>query len=1081
MQSGKVDAATPEQPQHVPATHLNSDAQPKPTRSPSQSVIKRLMSSLRGDGEVNQGSQCSQGPSTTLLPGDKGGDLEMTGLDKVAVVAEEVEWGEGLGLSSSSSDDGIRAVPWRQRNMRQSSSSRSISAEQRVQVQEDNPRSFFANYDEDGGVAEESHALSWLNKTPEKENCGAGLHISRFLFRASLHIADFALRIASVCIYWKSSESGEPLVTNVLIPILILGASMAGYITFRDTDVILWMEGLKGRNILLRICFMLGVFLVFGCLQLIQVKRAWARQLQTAQLETEMRGKHDKKKLAAEQEDSTPPFSGAERGLPVSLFTAVPFFVVNIYCTRTREYLWNQDHRMELSVIITSDVVLLVVVALGIVEIDMAVSARVHQRFLGSTLKYGVRPCVYNSFYCVAHLLFRAAEVLLRLEVITGVYYTMRGLGAVRTIPAFYAFFDYVFGVGLLRFHARDKEKLLVHLCVGVMFLLADLAHFVDQPTFAAPAHRISCYLSLWRVLNVVGVLVLMKLENLQNKAQEGHQSMWIPLLVICTVVYYALWLLPIIRRVGADMHTAARAGNLPRIRKLLAPVSGGQVLDLNATTKDKYEMTPLMLAAAGGHLDVIELLIEEGGQLNAQSASGDTCLHCAARNFHAAACRRLLQAGCLKHIANNEGLTAEQVVLDKLSKSQSNPFTAEVLQALQEQRMSRHTKNDENLSYPAEKKFKIIPAQQCKTAQLRSLFPDAAADDDAPSPRVLHSTSGLVFSRVLGSMSRKLLARVDGRGEISLGALRPVGEIGSGGFGRVIKVELPGEAFVNLWGQTEERPRQFALKLQLKQYSENAAASEVLALRHATHPFVVRLEHAFQTPKFFALLLELCKSDLNRKLCEVTGEDGRCLGLVPSVAARYMGQVLLAVVHLNDDLRIVYRDLKPENILIADSDDAKLADFGLAKVVTSAERMTMCGTMGFLPPELSLAGVDDGESDSSDDYDLRQAFKVDAYSYGVTLMITLLGEDAAQKREVKKKGSVILPLPLDEGECTALLRQLCDTGRLSNDALDLLVDHLLPFHPNRRSTLSSLVNHSFFLKELGCSDLRSHLLPEWN
>jgi len=80
-----------------------------------------------------------------------------------------------------------------------------------------------------------------------------------------------------------------------------------------------------------------------------------------------------------------------------------------------------------------------------------------------------------------------------------------------------------------------------------------------------------------------------------------------------------------------------------------------------------------------------------------------------------------------------------------------------------------------------------------------------------------------------------------------------------------------------------------------------------------------------------------------------------------------------------------------------------------------------------------------------------------------------------------KKKGSVILPLPLDEGECTALLRQLCDTGRLSNDALDLLVDHLLPFHPNRRSTLSSLVNHSFFLKELGCSDLRSHLLPEWN
>merc|ERR1719350_87368 len=117
------------------------------------------------------------------------------------------------------------------------------------------------------------------------------------------------------------------------------------------------------------------------------------------------------------------------------------------------------------------------------------------------------------------------------------------------------------------------------------------------------------------------------------------------------------------------------------------------------------------------------------------------------------------------------------------------------------------------------------------------------------------------------------------------------------------------------------------------------------------------------------------------------------------------MGQAGLALAHLHRNEKIVFRDVKPENILISDQDQAKLTDFGLAKVVTSAERMQMCGTMGFLPPELlsvegsftnsnegvrSPGGRRNPGSRSSTGWD---PFKADAYSFGVTLQVALLGE----------------------------------------------------------------------------------------
>lgn len=258
------------------------------------------------------------------------------------------------------------------------------------------------------------------------------------------------------------------------------------------------------------------------------------------------------------------------------------------------------------------------------------------------------------------------------------------------------------------------------------------------------------------------------------------------------------------------------------------------------------------------------------------------------------------------------------------------------------------------------------------------------------------------------------------------------------------------------------------------------------MALQRAEHAFIVHLHRAFAFNKYLALLLELCPTDLNRMLCEPAEEGGRCLGLAPDLAARYMGQVMLALAYLHEN-KIVYRDVKPENILVSTLNEAKLTDFGLAKVVTSAERMTMCGTMGFLSPELTGVGavLSTASLMSSDasgvDSEVFNPFKTDAYSFGVTMQVTLLGEDGARKKTVKRKGPMMLPLHLSETENAELLQQLREAGRLCPEGENLLVEKLLPFSQPRRAELTDpeVKNHPFFCKYLKCQDVEDFLLSQ--
>ena len=79
----------------------------------------------------------------------------------------------------------------------------------------------------------------------------------------------------------------------------------------------------------------------------------------------------------------------------------------------------------------------------------------------------------------------------------------------------------------------------------------------------------------------------------------------------------------------------------------------------------------------------------------------------------------------------------------------------------------------------------------------------------------------------------------------------------------------------------------------------------------------------------------------------------------------------------------LVHRDVKPENVLIADDGRVKVADFGLAKAVSTDTQHTatggvLIGTVSYLAPELVISG--------------RADARADVYAAGVVLFELLTG-----------------------------------------------------------------------------------------
>ncbi|GAB0494296.1 hypothetical protein MMPV_005588 [Pyropia vietnamensis] len=169
---------------------------------------------------------------------------------------------------------------------------------------------------------------------------------------------------------------------------------------------------------------------------------------------------------------------------------------------------------------------------------------------------------------------------------------------------------------------------------------------------------------------------------------------------------------------------------------------------------------------------------------------------------------------------------------------------------------------------------------------------------------------------------------------------------IGVGGGGRVYAVRHVGSGTVHAMKVINKRGVLFSPSTLRNAVNERLALERVAS----DHPFLLPLRYAFQTSDHLFLVTELCHSgDLATYLKKQPGR--RCT----EDDARFLAAELILALERVHSQDVVFRDMKPENVLLDRDGHVRLADFGLASFLPSADGCanSLCGTPSFLPPEM--------------------------------------------------------------------------------------------------------------------------------
>lgn len=995
----------------------------------------------------------------------------------------------------------------------------------------------------------------------------------RFLVKTVVQLAHFALSITALVIFATGRRDAEnqPNISVLFwaqLFLVLIDMLLSIVITFSDLDVQRWIVSYRigGPFACLRT---LGIGFIFGVLQLIHVKRAYARQIHVAEVLSQLQGKE----LGEDQFLWTGPALGAEAAYPVNFITGIFSAMISTYASLMLHGL-EDERDLGSQLMLAYGVSSVMIAGLAVVDLDLAVSNYVVTRYHFNPNKKGTRVGSLQVFFPAVHIAYRISEVMMRAVLLTMILvFIMSKLAstgiAIGLVTGFF-FLEYVMGLWYLRFFSPQDEIMLVHAQVGIALMLSNVTRLIDVPGFCRPAQRVSHLLELWHVLPLLTwVTIFLLTDAPEDQCGDGNICVqdrwdWNKAQLIAAAVVHFVTRFAAFRRNGDDLHSCVVLGKHRRLKKLLDMGMAGEALDVNGYMKDRQKRTPAMLAAKQGDMEALMLLFDAGATAHPVDLAGNTCLFHAAEFAQFAALEFLLDQDGAMEVLRKDGAKLQNVIVENVFSGYArkvlgkdelvDDYTNVIAKAKMTNRVGRGGSNrNPGMAY--------VKAMNIGDKVLNNFFP-GAVKEEMPKAQELRSVSGLVLAHALGPLGRAFffekekrktpslhrgdgspMAGTVGASHISLERLTKTKVIGQGGYAHVIEVEerlgsevgidangsssfvrvlssnvglnwlssfnerggqaqsplnkgqpealAASSSGMNLTTTVSQTPRRFAMKLQPKT-SVSAGfnvASEALALQRIQHPFIVRLEHAFQTPQFYALVLELCpRGDLNKLLVRETDERGYCSGLPTYRSARYCGQVLLALAHLHKVHGLVYRDMKPDNVLISDADEAKLADFGLVSYVgkeSKAKVMSLAGTRGYAAPELITGNIWGDDEDSLDEDEINP-FLTDSYSYGVTLMVVMLGEDCASKvfdegnatpgRDSEKATVWLVPRG-SSAENIEKLSGFKDRGRISEEACELITG-LIQENPKKRwsITQSCVLSHQFFLKSLRVMDLQQLL-----
>ncbi|KAL9271645.1 putative LRR receptor-like serine/threonine-protein kinase [Drosera capensis] len=204
-----------------------------------------------------------------------------------------------------------------------------------------------------------------------------------------------------------------------------------------------------------------------------------------------------------------------------------------------------------------------------------------------------------------------------------------------------------------------------------------------------------------------------------------------------------------------------------------------------------------------------------------------------------------------------------------------------------------------------------------------------------------------------------------------------PINKIGEGGFGPVYKGVLPDGKVIavkQLSAKSKQGNREFI--------------NEIGMISALQHPNLVKLHGCCIEGKELLLVYEymvnnsLARSLFGREDSQINLDWATrkkiCLGIARG----------LAYLHEESRLKIVHRDIKATNVLLDKDLNAKISDFGLAKL--DEEENThistrIAGTIGYMAPEYAMRGY--------------LTTKADIYSFGVVILEIVSGKSNTNYR----------------------------------------------------------------------------------
>ncbi|KAK2431594.1 Leucine-rich repeat transmembrane protein kinase [Trifolium repens] len=204
------------------------------------------------------------------------------------------------------------------------------------------------------------------------------------------------------------------------------------------------------------------------------------------------------------------------------------------------------------------------------------------------------------------------------------------------------------------------------------------------------------------------------------------------------------------------------------------------------------------------------------------------------------------------------------------------------------------------------------------------------------------------------------------------------VNKLGEGGFGSVYKGQLPDGTVIavkQLSSKSKQGNREFV--------------NEIGMLSGLQHPNLVKLHGCCVEGNQLILIYEYMENNCLSRILFGKGSDSKakldwltrkkiCLGIAKA----------LAYLHEESRIKIIHRDIKASNVLLDKDFNAKISDFGLAKLIEDDKTHVstrIAGTIGYMAPEYAMRGY--------------LTDKADVYSFGVVALETISGKSNTNYR----------------------------------------------------------------------------------